>query len=194
MKQRELEVILERVTADLESNGAELAKVVERLNAAATKKDVTNLEYEDLRKDRQIILGKGENSEQITIDLKACKERIELVEDEVTGLEAEKQSLSLGRKLLENNQKRAGEAVDIAIAQNLAKAYNEKAEELALIVKPLNQMRLKLERRGDYASISAPTGWSDNALGVIPRIFIKGEVCPKSPYDQVYFTSRLPER
>lgn len=194
MERKQLESILAETTAELETNGIELAKVNERLATAMTNKDGVGCEYAGLRQDRQVILGKGGDSNQITKDLKACQERLELVEDEVVGLEAEKDRLSLERELLEKNRKRAGEALDIDIAQNLAKAYNEKAQELAMIVKPLNQMRLKLERRGDYASISAPSGWGDNALGVIPRIFIKGEVCPKSPYDQVYFTSRLPER
>lgn len=169
------------------SNDEETKKSKERLGSARSRLSELKADIAAMREQRQDALAKGEDAvaSQLSKKLKDIEAECELKTDEITGLEARLTKLSRESDTLTYEAKR----LDIRTLQlrtiTLAAKYNELAEQMASVVRELNETNWKIEREGRGIVHSAPKvvfHLEEGAMINIPRLLFDED----APYLEDY--------
>jgi hypothetical protein len=186
MKIEELKTELERVGQYILDNQAELDRVKERLSKATAQLAEGSDELEGLHKERQEILVAENDPKTINTAIKKHKEKQEMLEDEISGLEQrldvlneqgpslEKQKLALEQKILLEKDIRPLVDKYNALARNMGTI-------LRLLEKSLFIYGLKRTDQSQLSPVAPSTspgdsrGWNDSAVSSIPSLVVDGD-------------------
>lgn len=178
---------VERKITDIE---AELAETVKGLHEARKRHagvgpivEAAVEELKNLKKERQGKLAVGAEVSEITSKIKAAEEKTELATDEKTGLEEHIKGLEGEENRLRMSLAASRDRILQIKAVDLAGQYNELAEQLAGVVRRLNETIWKLEKQSQYGKECLSVFYlEEGSMQRIPRAYYDADGCTLETY------------
>jgi chromosome segregation ATPase len=186
MNIEELKKEHERVGQCILDNQVELDRVKERLSKATPQLAEGTDELEDLRKERQGILVAENDPKTINTTIKKHKEKQEMLEDEITGLEQRLDVLNEQRPSLEKQKLALEQKILLeAKIRPLVDKYNVLANNMATILTLLEKNiftyaliktdPLQPPPVGPSGRHGSKAEWEESALSSIPSLTVDGD-------------------
>jgi len=132
----------------------------------------------ELREKRQFLLAQGEDVRQVSEEINRLKERHELEEDELVGVNLRIQNLKSEMERLQRELENLNFERIVLLSKPLIDRYNLLASELASILSELCK-NAKVNRHDSQAFFSNSVFKASNSHVVIPKLFLTRE----NPHD-----------
>jgi predicted RNase H-like nuclease (RuvC/YqgF family) len=178
METKGLEVKLEGIKVSIVKTGKDIDAVRTRKEEALNKQQRLQGQYEAAREERQGLLASGKDAKKVNEIIRTFRADMELLEDEVIGLDKILQELEASLPRLIKEEEETGRDILKSKLLPLIPEYNEAAARLAMIVEKIWELRRELNEPYTGATVVCVRGFNENALSEIPRLFSPNEDLP----------------